>query len=261
MYNESKIFKKDLMLSVKNTSLFLSSCRRFTEIACESLLYKKDIFWEIGMPRNDILINGDEQLKKKVRAILGLKEDEKLVLYAPTYRKPNDDYFKESIAISYGIDCEKVCKALEKRFGGKWVFAMRLHPCIVDRKGVIPETAMDLTDYEDMQELLLAADAMINDFSSSMWDFMLTGKPSFMYAVDLQHYIETTEVYTPVDEWPFPKSSNNDELIENISNFDETKYKEDCEKHYKALGGCETGHACELVCKRIAKVCGIEEGL
>lgn len=58
--------------------------------------------------------------------------------------------------------------------------------------------AIDLTDYEDMQELLLAADAMINDFSSSMWDFMLTGNPSFMYAVDLPHYVETTEVYTPV---------------------------------------------------------------
>lgn len=132
MYNQTKLFKKDLMMAVKITSIFLSSCKQFTLAASESLLYDKSIFLEIGMPRNDILINGDEQLKKKVRAILGLKENEKLVLYAPTYRKPNDDYFKESIAISYGIDCEKVCKALEKRFGGKWVFAMRLHPCIVD---------------------------------------------------------------------------------------------------------------------------------
>ena len=258
MYNESKIFKKDLMLSVKNTSLFLSSCRRFTEIACESLLYKKDIFWEIGMPRNDILINGDEQLKKNVRKSLGLKDGEKLVLYAPTYRKPNDNYFKNSIAISYGIDCKKVCKALEKRFGGKWIFAMRLHPCIIDKKGVIPKDAIDLTDYEDMQELLLASDVMINDFSSSMWDFMLTGKPSFMYAVDLQHYIDTTEVYTSVEDWPFPKSTSNDELIDSIVNFDEEKYKKNCKKHYEALGGCETGHACEMVCKRIAEVCGLE---
>ena len=37
------------------------------------------------------------------------------------------------------------------------------------------------------------------------------------------------------------------------------KYRKYCEKHYKALGGCESGHACEQVCKRIAEVCGIEE--
>ena len=120
---------------------------------------------------------------------------------------------------------------------------------------------MDLTEYEDMQELLLATDVMINDFSSSMWDFMLTGKPSFMYAIDMKHYIETTEVYTPIEEWPFPKSTNNDELVDSIVSFDEEKYIENCKKHYETLGGCETGHACEQVCKRIAEVCGIEEGL
>ena len=117
------------------------------------------------------------------------------------------------------------------------------------------EGMLDLTDYEDMQELLLAADAMINDFSSSMWDFMLTGRPSFLFALDLQHYVETTEVYTRVSEWPFPKSVNNDELEKNILNFNEEDYAASCQRHYKALGGCETGEAAKLVCERIYQVC------
>jgi CDP-glycerol glycerophosphotransferase (TagB/SpsB family) len=165
------------------------------------------------------MIKGNEEIRNKVRKAIGLKENQKLILFAPTYRKPDDNYFKESIAISYGVDTERVVKAMQKRFGGEWVFAFRYHPAVTNRESFNLENVLDLTDYPDMQELLCASDAMINDFSSSMWDFMLSGKPSFLFAVDLDHYIKTTEVYTPVESWPFPKSVNNDELEKNILEF------------------------------------------
>ena len=106
-----------------------------------------------------------------------------------------------------------------------------------------------------MQELLCASDAMINDFSSSMWDFMLTGRPSFLFAVDLDHYVATTEVYTPVSEWPFPKATSNDELEQNILNFSEENYAASCDRHYRDLGGSETGEATKLICQRIYEQC------
>ena len=117
------------------------------------------------------------------------------------------------------------------------------------------DDVIDLSDYDEMQELLLIADAMINDFSSSMWDYMLTEKPSFLFAKDLDHYIKTTEVYTPVEEWPFPKATNNDELEANIMNFNIDQYKLACKQHYKKLGGCESGCATKLVCDRIYQYC------
>lgn len=255
MYEDTPLFRKDLKLSADSTTRFLSTCRKFTEVLSDSFLISKEKFWEIGMPRNDILINHDEEFKMKIRKNLGLNDNEYLVLFAPTYRKPDDDYFNDSVAISYGIDCERVCKALTKRFGGQWKFAFRFHPCVVNRHLLPDGDIMDLSDYEEMQELLIAADVMINDFSSSMWDFMLTGKPSFMFAVDMEHYIATTEVETPVEEWPFPKAVNNDELEKNILEFDENKYKADCERHYRDLGGCETGKAAELVGDYIYEQC------
>ena len=257
MYNNSKTFRKDLWLQGKQTSAFLSTCDRFTQEISRAMIIPKEVFWGVGMPRNDMLIHPDEALRKEIREKLGLAEDEKLILFAPTYRKPGDDYFQDSIAISYGVDSNRVCKAMEQRFGGKWRFAVRYHPNVVNREDMCDDGVMDLTDYEDMQELLLAADAMINDFSSSMWDFMLTGKPSFLFAVDLAHYIATTEVYTPVSEWPFPQSVNNDELEKNILEFDEEAYAAACKRHYEGLGGCETGKATALVCQRIFEtVCG-----
>lgn len=255
MYNNSYFFRRDLGLWSKSISVFLSTNRRFSECLSDSMLIDQRKFWEIGMPRNDILLEKNDELRQVIRDRLGLHENEKLVLYAPTYRKVNDNYFRDSVAISYSLDESRLCSALEKRFGGNWTFAIRLHPSVTNREKIVPTSVRDLTDYSDMQELLLASDAMINDFSSSLWDYMLTGKPCFMYAEDLEHYIETTKVYTPIAEWPFPKSTTFEELIESIENFNYAEYSENCRIHYQALGGCETGEARKLTCERINEVC------
>lgn len=254
MFEDSLFFRKDMMLSSKQTNVFLSTNRTFTEVMSKACLIPKEVFWEIGMPRNDRLINCKEDpniIKRKV----GLMQDQKMVLYAPTYRKPDDNYYKGSVAVDYHIDSKMVCEALSERFGGEWVFAYRLHPCVENKGDYIIEEALDLSDYEDMQDLLLISDVLINDFSSSFWDFLLTGRPCFLYAQDLDHYVENTKVYTPVEEWPFPKARSNKELQNNILSFDEEDYKKRCTKHYNDLGGCETGIATELVCKRIMDIC------
>lgn len=255
MYEDTPLFRFDLFLSSSKTNAFLSTNRRFSDELSRAMLVPRKRFWEIGMPRNDMLIHPDDSVRARIRNQIGIKKDEKLVLFAPTYRKTEDNYYKDSISIAYGLDGKKVREAFEKRFGGTWVLGYRLHPCIVNRDEYRIEDAIDLTDYEEMQELLLASDAMINDFSSTLWDYLHTGKPCFMYAADMEQYIKTTEVYTPVDRWPFPKAVSNDELIDNILTFDEKKYEDDCNEHYRELGGCETGKATELVCRRIYKVC------
>ena len=255
MYSNSPVFRADLKLQAKQTNAFLSTCTRFTEEFSRALIIPKERFWEIGMPRNDSMLRPDEMLRQEVRRKIGLQEDEKLILFAPTYRKVDDNYFRDSVAINYGLDKERAVKAMQQRFGGKWRFAVRYHPNVVNRQDMCDADVLDLTDYEDMQELLLAADAMINDFSSSLWDYMLTGKPCFIFAEDLEHYVATTEVYTPVSQWPYPQAVSNDQLEKNILEFNEEKYAEDCRCHYQALGGRETGDATGQVCRRICQLC------
>lgn len=257
MFEDSIFFRKDMMLSSKQIKCFLSTNKKFTECISKACLIPNGVFWEIGMPRNDRLINKETEDIDSIKNKIGLKPDQHLVLYAPTYRKPADNYYKKSIAVQYNIDSNMVCEALKERFGGEWVFAYRLHPCVENKQDYVVDEALDLSNYEDMQDLLEIADALINDFSSSFWDYMLTGKPCFMYAPDMDHYIKTTKVYTPVDSWPFPKSRDNKELKDSILKFDEKKFLADCKKHYEELGGCESGHATKLVCDRIKEVCNI----
>lgn len=255
-YEDTPMFRKDMALASRETDVLLTTCKRFKYAYCKAMLELPEKFWDIGMPRNDILKNGDKEKREKIRRELGLGPEDRLVLFAPTYRKQNDDYFDDSIAISYGIDEMRICNALKERFGGNWIFAYRYHPCIVNKQNIdSSNNVIDLTDYDDMQELLLAADVLINDFSSSMWDFMLTGKPCFIFAKDLQHYIKTTDLYTPVSEWPFSIAESNEELVENIKIFNEKSYAVDCKRHYDLLEGCETGEATKIVCDWIESKC------
>jgi putative glycero-phosphotransferase len=255
-YEDTPMFRKDMALASRETDVLLTTCKRFKYAYCKAMLESPEKFWDIGMPRNDILKNGDKEKREKIRRELGLGLEDRLVLFAPTYRKQNDDYFNDSIAISYGIDEMRICNALKERFGGDWIFAYRYHPCIVNKQNIdSSNNVIDLTDYDDMQELLLAADVLINDFSSSMWDFMLTGKPCFIFAKDLQHYIDTTDLYTPVSEWPFSIAESNEELVENIKKFNEKSYAVDCKRHYDLLEGCETGEATQIVCDWIENKC------
>lgn len=254
VYPKTKAFIKDTKMKAKKTSVVLSTCKEFSAFYSRAFLLPRNRMWEIGMPRNDLLIHGDEKRKSMVRKRLGLKSGEKLVLYAPTYRKKDGDMFGESVSAEYGIDFQKVVQSLNEKFGGEWVFGFRYHPCI-KYKEKNEVGVLDLSNYEDMQELLLVSDVLINDYSSSMWDFALSKKPCFIFAEDIEEYSKTAKLYTPISKWPFPIARNNDEMCENIRNFDNEQYQKKVKKHLKELGCCETGNATKLTAERIFMVC------
>ena len=240
------IKKLSIRSQLRGANLYLSSSRAFTEQTIRGSFGYKGEVMEIGLPRNDILINGGD--KDTVRSELGLEPGEQLVLYAPTYRY-------DEVRHAFRLDTDALTDALSKRFGGKWVCAFRGH---VFTKGKSEASVRDLTDYPDMQKLLLCADALVTDYSSCMWDMSLTGKPVFLYATDLDSYTEKRDFYTDIHTWPFPLSQNNEELARSIAAFDEADYAEKVKAHHAALGSCETGKASYLAAKRIAKECSIE---
>jgi CDP-glycerol glycerophosphotransferase len=100
-----------------------------------------------------------------------------------------------------------------------------------------------------MQELLCAADILITDYSSSMWDFSLTFKPCFIYAPDLAKYQAEQGFYIPLEQLPFPIAETNEQLAHNIRTFDPEKYKQAVKQYHSDLGSHETGTAREQFCK------------
>jgi len=230
-----------IKLQLTGANLYLSSSEVFTrQTIRESFGYTGEVM-NTGLPRNDILVNGADT--GIIRAELGLKPGERLALYAPTWRY---GYVKTD----FMLDAERLTAALSKRFGGRWVYAFRGH---VFSRGDVP--ARDLSSYPDMQRLLACADVLITDYSSSMWDMSLTGKPVFLYATDLDSYIAERDFYTDIHTWPYPLAESNDELEQNILGFDDKKYALNVKAHHDALGSFEHGTASNAAAKRILSEC------
>lgn len=234
--------------------LYLSSSAAFTEMTLrDSFGYRGEVL-EKGMPRNDILVNPpDPQTVSRIRKEIGLKEGVRLCLYAPTYRK-------DAQVHSLQPDYLRTVESLKKKFGGEWAIAYRSHhvTMYLDQSAAAAG-AIDLTSYPDMQELLLAADVLITDYSSSVWDMALTGKKIFLYAPDLGSYLSERDFYTDIRTWPFPLAENMEELEENIRSLDENSYAEGLKRHLDQLGSYETGKAAYFAARRIAYETGLEE--
>ena len=98
-----------------------------------------------------------------------------------------------------------------------------------------------------MQELLYTADVLFTDYSSCMWDFSLMKKPSFVFATDLNKYINDRDFFMNIYDWPFPIAKDNDELTDNILNFDNNKFNLKINKYLKELGAFEKGSATQKV--------------
>lgn len=209
----------------------------------------KSAFWglgeikEMGHPRNDIFFKDTTSEKADVYKKLGIPSDKKILLYVPSYRDDGRLY-------CYFMNYEKVLDACKKRFGGDWVMCIRLHPRMAEFSDKIlksSENIIDCSNYPDIQELLVSADVAITDYSSCIFDYLLSSKPAFIYAVDIDEFDEERGFYYPFSSTPLSVAKNDDELCENILNFDMDKFKNKNVEFLKDKGCIEDGHAAERV--------------
>ena len=203
-----------------------------------------------GHPRNDVFFRNGDREREKVRRTFGLTDAERLAFYAPTHRSDHSPS-------TYLHDAEGLRSAFERRFGGRWRVMVRLHP---NMRPYFHEAAMpgavDATDYPDMQELLIAADALISDFSSCMFDFMLTRRPVFVFAAARENYERIQGFYYPLSETPFPIAEDEAELRNNIAAFDDAAYRAKVEAFLAEKGCVEDGRATGRVCDLIEEALG-----
>lgn len=237
--------KKNIMYNSSIQDLFVSNSKFYSDIYRRAFWYTGQIL-ECGSPRNDIFFTESNECVKNVEKYFNIK-GKKLALYAPTYR--ND--FKTDV---YRLDFEKLRTALEKRFGGEWVVLVRLHPHnLVDAKDFITynDRIINATNYNVMQELLVASDILISDYSSCMFDFVTTMKPCFIYATDALQYKEEHDFYFNIYDLPFGLATNNDEMENQIKTFDEVKYNKKLKQLFNEVGLCDKGIACKTVVEYI----------
>ena len=228
---------------INNTSkladLFISNSNHITQIYRNSFHYTGKI-WKCGYPKNDILVQGDSQVYNKVRKEFHIPENAKIFLYAPTFRETlHQDMFD--------IDWEQVKSCLDRVWGGSWEIFVRWHPSMApDMKkfdSKFKNFVHNATLYPDMQELILACNAFMSDYSSGIFDAALCKVPCFSYAPDYDEYKENHGVYYELSDLPFPFAKSHPqllELLEQNSNY----FNDNAWNGFTAKTGLyETGHS------------------
>nr|MCR4649323.1 CDP-glycerol glycerophosphotransferase family protein [Lachnospiraceae bacterium] len=215
----------------------VTNSRRTTEIYKRAFLYNNNVL-EVGSPRNDIFFGDDaKSISENVRKCFGIR-NAKIVLFAPTFRSNFSLDFLD-------LDFEKLLNVLSEKDGCEWRVLVRLHPQNLNDAGNLTysERIINASEYNVMQELLVASDILITDYSSCMFDFVTIPKPCFIYAPDLEEYENDRGNYFKMSELPFPLAKTNDELAENIKKFNEEEYIKKVKALHESVGLCETGHA------------------
>lgn len=208
-----------------------------------------------GSPRCDILVNGRDESRRKVRNAYKLSWDTKILIYAPTFRGGSQATDRTVETGDNFPDYQRLVKALEERFGGKWHIFLRLHPQLVARNLDSDMTGEKLTDVsrvDDMYELLAGCDSFMTDYSSAAFDAAVMRIPIFLYADDYEEYEqERGKLLWDLRELPFPLAVTNDELAEQIREFDEKLYLNKLDKLLEDTGMMEDGRAAKRVAEWI----------
>lgn len=230
----------------------------------------RDSYWpktpclRYGHPRNDIMFENYAERRCEIKTAFlekhKLSEDTRFILYAPTFRdSKNFD--------CYNIDVEGILEAARERFGGNWKLLLRYHMSVWkvykkrDKlKSGYEDHIIDVTSYDDMQELMTIADIAITDYSSWIYDFVLQRRPGFIFATDIELYNNERGFCYPLEITPFAIATNNEQLIQNMLAFEENAYREKVEVFLEEKGCMEDGHASERCVDKVLEMMGINNG-
>jgi CDP-glycerol glycerophosphotransferase len=247
-HNLSPVYVKSAKKDSTAIDVIVSCSAFMNKIYRNSFWYDGDIV-NFGAPRNDIIVSQDMEIIKKVKSYFSIEENTGIILYAPTFRK-------EQSLSAYSLDYKKLMSSCNVKFGKKYVVLVRLHPNITDLAKNIEynEEIKNATSYPDMQELLVATDLLISDYSSLMFDYALSYKPVFMFATDIDSYKNDRNFYFNLMDLPFAVSINNEELERNIMSFDAEEYRCGLKAFFNSVGMICDGQASNKVVDMIISV-------
>ncbi|WP_031042933.1 bifunctional glycosyltransferase/CDP-glycerol:glycerophosphate glycerophosphotransferase [Streptomyces sp. NRRL F-5650] len=151
-----------------------------------------------GSPRNDVLVNAGPEDGRRVRERLGVPAGNTVVLYAPTRREYRRGGLVERLDVA----------RLAADLGEDHTLLVRLHPSLatgparglglseLHRRGVV----VDVTDEPHVEDLMLASDLLITDYSALLFDYVLLDRPIVVHADDWGPYAATRGTYFDITE-------------------------------------------------------------
>lgn len=219
-----------------------------TKMFKSAFKYEKEII-EIGYPRNDYLLNHDKLNVKLIKEQYGIKPEEKVLLYAPTYRD-NQVNEMENYIQTIKLDLEQI----QKR-ASEWKIIIRVHYLIAEQIDINNENVIVAKEQADINDLMIIADCLLTDYSSVMFDYANLKRPIIFYAYDLKEYEKKTRgFYQDYKMMICGKNiKNTNDLIKILKNFNNYKnqYTEQIEAFHDQYAYLDDGKVSERIINKI----------
>lgn len=255
VHSASVTHKEDFYKVSRKWDYLLSDNAFSTEVFEHAFLFEKDKIVEYGYPRNDLLYASNAaEIAGKVKRKLGIPQEKKVILYAPTWR--DDEYYSHGkYKFSLAIDIEQMKQTL----GDEYVLLLRTHYFVVDQVDSLCGDGFvyNGSRYQDITELYLASDICVTDYSSVFFDYANLRRPILFFTYDLEKYREELHgFYIDMEtEVPGPLLQTNEELIQAIKHINdiEETYKERYNTFYNRFCEIDDGHAAERVVEKLIR--------
>lgn len=248
-------YKKRVNGAIQYWDYLVSPSPYASECFRSAFEFHKDIL-EVGYPRNDIFYNNDvayiNNKKEKIKQRLGIQDDRKIILYAPTFRDDEINKAKKHI-INLQIDLQKMQEQLSEDY------ILILRPHIIISNALKLDSSLDNfvingSKYNDISDLFLITDICITDYSSVMFDFANIRKPMLFFTYDLEHYKNSLRgfYFDFENEAPGPLIKTNETLIHAIKNIEQIQqeYKMKYEQFHERFCSYENGTAAQSIVER-----------
>ena len=213
--------RKDFNFKTVN---YLVVSGKYDERVCKSAFRAtEDIFLRCGMPRNERLWHSTEDERIEIRNKLGISQGKKVILYAPTWRDSKDG--GKSYEIKPPIHFDK----WKKQLGEEYIVLFRAHHQTTKVVGIVyDDFVRNPSDYPDVNDLLIASDILITDYSAIAFDFCILCKPILCYAYDYDTYLAERGTYFEMnDVYPNTICKTEEVLLDSIKRI---KKEEEYEK-------------------------------
>ena len=198
-----------------------------------------------GYPRNDKFAGDISIYEKKIRHFYEIPENKKILLYAPTFR----DWNKGAEHLPFNI------LKWEKVLSNDYVLLFRAHPSVVFEDGIENNFFFkNATKYEDLDELLMAADVLISDYSSLFFDYSIMHKPMICWAYDYSEFSKYRKLRVDIPHEVYGGEITEGQLLKILkqSDFEESIQRTvDFQKKYVTLYGSASKAAADIIYEKI----------
>lgn len=202
-----------------------------------------------GLPRNDYLVNADPQVaRRSVASAYGIHDfSSKWVLYAPTWREAT-----ATSAWSAKMFDQLDVDLLADSLGEGWTIMVRGHGYNSRENERIERSAsvIDVTDYPEVNDLILSCDASILDYSSLRFDWAITRKPMIFFVPDMEEYFDLRPALFSFEESaPGPLTTTTAQVVDELKRVDsyETRFSEPLDIFNRRFNSLSDGHATQRV--------------